>query len=416
MKVEIITIGDEILIGQIVDTNSAWMAQALGDIGIRVHQISSISDQEAHIFKALVEAEGRVEVIIMTGGLGPTKDDITKHSLAKYFGVGMKQDKEALENVTSIFARFNMPLLEVNKNQAMVPENCQVLQNLKGTAPGMWFEERGKIYISLPGVPHEMKGLMESEVIPKLLEKGNLPALVHQTLLTAGIGESFLAQKLEPIEEALPRHIKLAYLPKLGQVRLRLTAFGASKPELEKEVEGFTQKIMEIVSDHLIWKGDGTLSQAILARLESLKKTFATAESCTGGYIAREITSVPGASKSYLGGLVPYSNALKIQLLGVKEETLTKFGAVSEETVREMVKGLLERIGADFGIATSGIAGPDGGTKDKPVGIVWVAWGGKGIIQAKKFQFGKDRLVNIERSATVALTQFLTFLKEVPLE
>jgi nicotinamide-nucleotide amidase len=276
----------------------------------------------------------------------------------------------------------------------------------------MWFEERGKILVSMPGVPHEMMAMMQDYVLPEIQKKGNLPSIVHQTLLTAGLGESFLAQKLENFEKNLPSHIKLAYLPKLGQVRLRLSGYGDSKPLLEKEVEEQKQKIMELIPENLIWIGDGTLSQAILQKLDSLSKTLSLAESCTGGFISREITSIPGSSRSYLGGVVPYSNSLKTKLLGVKPSTLEQFGAVSEETVREMVSGLILHLGSDFGLATSGIAGPDGGTPEKPVGTVWIAWGSTEKIEAKKFQFGKDRLINIERSATVALTQFLTFLKE----
>jgi len=412
MRAELITIGDEILIGQIIDTNSAWMGRELENIGVKIRQITSISDSKPEILKTLREAENRADIILITGGLGPTRDDITKGTLAEYFGVGLKIDSAALENVVAIFNRFSMPLLEVNKKQAEVPENCIPIQNSKGTAPGMWFEERGKIFVSMPGVPHEMMAMMQDFVIPRILETGKLPSIVHQTLLTAGLGESFLAKKLEEIENQLPSNIKLAYLPKLGQVRLRLSGMGPVKSDLEREVEEQKQKIIQCIPEYIVWIGDGTLSQAILEKLKSSSKTLATAESCTGGYIAKEITSIPGSSQVYLGGVVPYSNTLKTRLLGVKEGTLNQYGAVSEETVREMVQGIHEHLGADFGIATSGIAGPDGGSPDKPVGLVWVAWGNRNRIEAKKFQFGKDRLVNIERSATVALTHLLSFIKE----
>lgn len=412
MIAELITIGDEILIGQIVDTNSAWMARELEKIGVKIRQITSISDNREEIIKTLREAEGRADIILITGGLGPTKDDLTKETLRQYFEVGMKVDPMALENVLSIFNRFNMPILEVNRKQAEVPENCQVIQNAKGTAPGMWFEERGKIFVSMPGVPHEMMGMMQDFVLPQILKIGQLPTIVHQTLLTAGLGESFLAQKIESVENTLPSNIKLAYLPKLGQVRLRLSGYGQDKEALVQEVEIQKNRIISLIPDNLFWVGDGTLSQAILEKLKSSSKTLATAESCTGGFIAKEITSIPGSSKSYLGGVVPYSNDLKVKILGVNPETLHQFGAVSEETVREMVSGILTHLDSDFGLATSGIAGPDGGSPEKPVGLVWVAWGSKKRMEAKKFQFGKDRLVNIERAATVALTYLLGFLKE----
>ncbi len=413
MNAEIITIGEEILIGQIIDTNSAWMAQELGLIGVRIKQISSVSDIAGEIIEALRLAETRVDLILITGGLGPTKDDITKKTLASYFGSGWKIDQDSLENVKSIFARFSMPLLEVNIKQAEVPDNCEAIFNTKGTAPGMWFEVRNKIFVSMPGVPHEMMAMMSLSVLPKILSRGQLPAIVHQTLLTAGLGESFLAQKLETVENALPDHIKLAYLPKLGQVRLRLSAYGNSKSDLQREVDAWTDKIMKIVAEYIIWKGDGTLSQAILERLQKNNKTLVTAESCTGGYIAKEITSIPGSSKSFLGGVVPYSNDLKKKLLGVNQDTLDRFGAVSEEVVREMAMGAILNLGGDYALVTSGIAGPGGGSPEKPVGTTWVAWGSKDKIETKKFSFGKDRLINIERSATVALTHLLGFLKLV---
>ncbi len=418
MNAEIITIGDEILIGQIVDTNSAWMATELSNIGVRVQQITSIADHPSEIALAFASAEKRVDIIFITGGLGPTKDDITKQSLADYFAVGWKTDFLALENVKAIFARLSTPLLDSNQAQAQVPDNCQVIQNSKGTAPGMWFEERGKIWISMPGVPHEMMEMMNSFVLPKLLQDQDLPPIVHQTLLTAGVAESFLSKQLESIEDQLPPHIKLAYLPKLGQVRLRLSAYGSlgiSKNLFIQEVKIWTDAIIKVVEKNLIWVGDGTIAEAILYQLDKSNKTLAIAESCTGGFISKELTSIAGASKSYLGGIIPYSNALKIKLLGVREETLQKFGAVSEESVREMASGLIENLQADYALATSGIAGPDGGSQDKPIGTVWIAWGTKNNIHTQKYIFGKDRLINIERASTMALTLLLSSLKNTGL-
>ena len=412
MLAEIITIGDEILIGQIVDTNSAWMAQKLNDAGIRVKQISSVSDDREHILDALKLAATRADLILMTGGLGPTKDDITKKTLAEYFNVGFHQDTESLENVKRIFARYNAPLLEVNIRQADVLENCLVLQNKNGTAPGMWIEHERKIYVSLPGVPFEMMYLMEENVIPKLISSFKLPAIVHHTILTSGIGESFLSDKIADIEDSLPSHIKLAYLPRLGQVRLRLSAFGNSKDALKEEIDVYSKQITERISEHLIAEVDISLEKTILNFMLSRNLTLSTAESCTGGHIAQLITRHPGCSSVFLGGAVSYSYKLKQIMLGVNEETLLNFGAVSEETVSEMARGAVENYDSDYSIAVSGIAGPDGGTLDKPVGTVWIAVANRKKVIAKKFQFANKRAQNIERSAVNALTMLFKLLKE----
>lgn len=411
MNAELITIGDEILIGQIIDTNSAWMAKELGDIGIRVKQITSVSDQKGEILTALRLAEQRADLILITGGLGPTKDDITKKTLVEFFETRLIINSEALENVISIFNRLSMPLLEVNRKQAEVPENCRVILNTKGTAPGMWFERNKKIWVSMPGVPHEMMEMMRSNIIPWLLKKGKLPAIVHQTLLTAGLGESFLAEKIKSIEEELPDYIRLAYLPKLGQVRLRLSAYGKNKQILEKEVKHYSEKIIHLLPEFMVYVGDGTLAEAVLQKLKVLHKTLALGESCTGGLISKEITSISGSSKAYLGGIIAYSNEFKIKFLGVSPKTIENYGAVSEETVREMAMGVIQNLGSDYALVTSGIAGPDGGTDEKPVGTVWVAWGSQSKIETKKYIFGKDRFINIERSATAALLNLLHFLK-----
>ena len=412
MLAEIITIGDEILIGQIVDTNSAWMAQKLNDAGIRVKQISSVSDDREHILDALKLAATRADLILMTGGLGPTKDDITKKTLAEYFNVGFHQDTESLENVKRIFARYNAPLLEVNIRQADVLENCLVLQNKNGTAPGMWIEHERKIYVSLPGVPFEMMYLMEENVIPKLISSFKLPAIIHHTILTSGIGESFLADKIADIEDSLPSHIKLAYLPRLGQVRLRLSAFGNYTDALKKEIDVYSKQITERISEHLIAEVDISLEKTILNFMLSRNLTLSTAESCTGGHIAQLITRHPGCSSVFLGGAVSYSYKLKQIMLGVNEETLLNFGAVSEETVSEMARGAVENYDSDYSIAVSGIAGPDGGTLDKPVGTVWIAVANRKKVIAKKFQFANKRAQNIERSAVNALTMLFKLLKE----
>lgn len=413
MRAEIITIGDEILIGQIVDTNSAWMARQLNNIGIKVKQISSVSDDREHILNALTEAASRVDIILITGGLGPTKDDITKTTLAEYFDVGMIENAETLANVTRIFAKYNRPLLDINKAQALVPQNCEVIINHNGTAPGMWFESGGKIYVSMPGVPFEMMYLMEEQVIPRLKTAFKLPVIIHRTLLTAGEGESFLAKRIADIEERLPEYIKLAYLPKLGQVRLRLSGYDGGNAGLEQEIDLFATEIAERVSDILVATEDIALEKALLNLMESKGLTLSVAESCTGGYISHLLTQHAGSSKVFAGGAVVYSNALKQQILGVQSKTLDDFGAVSEQTVTEMLKGALKNFNTNFAIAVTGIAGPDGGTADKPVGTVWIAVGSIEKTMVKQFTFGSKRLQNIERSATAALSMLNTLLKDV---
>ncbi|HYK76235.1 MAG TPA: competence/damage-inducible protein A [Daejeonella sp.] len=412
MRTEIITIGDELLIGQVVDTNSAWMAQKLNLAGIRVVQISSIPDNREHILKALELASGRADIILITGGLGPTKDDITKKTLAEYFNIGLRQDAEALENVKRIFAMFDRPVLDVNIRQADVLENCTVLQNLNGTAPGMWIEHEQKIYVSMPGVPFEMKYLMEETVIPKLLATHQFPAIVHHTILTAGLGESFLAESIADIEDSLPANIRLAYLPKLGQVRLRLSAYGQDKKVLEQQIGLFADQIVKKLGHYVIAETDIALEESILDFMKARNLTLSTAESCTGGYIAHLITQHPGCSSVFLGGVVSYANELKQNLLGVKPETINQFGAVSEETVAEMARGAIQNCGSDYSVAVSGIAGPTGGTPEKPVGTIWVAVANKNKTVTHKFQFGSRRMQNIERSAINALTMLFKLLKE----
>lgn len=414
MLAEIITIGDEILIGQIVDTNSAWMAQKLNQVGISVKQITSVSDQRDHILQALELASNRADLIIMTGGLGPTKDDITKRTLASYFNVGMHRDEKAFENVKRIFNHYNLPLIDANISQADVLDDAIVLQNQNGTAPGIWFERDKKIYVSLPGVPFEMMYLMEEEVIPRLSETASLPSIIHHTILTAGIGESFLAEQVADIEASLPTHIKLAYLPKLGQVRLRLTGRGEDKVLLKSEVLGYGSKLVERIEKYVVCQVDVPIEKAILDLMQQRHLTLATAESCTGGTISHLITQHPGCSAVFVGGAVSYSNNLKQSMLGVKTETLAQYGAVSEEVVQEMALGAIRNFESDYAIAVSGIAGPDGGTPEKPVGTVFIAVANnKSNMIVRKFQFGNRRAQNIERSAAVALTMLFKLLKDI---
>jgi len=415
MLAEIITIGDEILIGQIVDTNSAFIAQKLNAIGVRVKQISSVSDDRQHILNALAEAHQRADIILITGGLGPTKDDITKKTLAEYFGVGLIENKDALQNVENIFRRLrgvSETLLDVNRQQALVPENCEVILNANGTAPGMWFNYNGKIYMSMPGVPHEMMYLMEEAVIPKLKATFDLPFIIHKTILTAGEGESYLAEKIADIENDLPSYIKLAYLPKLGQVRLRLSGYGEDEALLKNEIESFAKRLVERVGRSVVAQEDIALEKAILNYMAEKELTLSTAESCTGGYIAHLITQHAGSSKVFFGGAVSYSYELKESILGVKNETLWQYGAVSQETVTEMVQGALLNFKSDYAVAVTGIAGPDGGTPEKPVGTVWIGVANAQKTITKKFQFGNKRIQNIERTAIAALNMLHLLLEE----
>ncbi|HEY1023784.1 MAG TPA: competence/damage-inducible protein A [Sphingobacteriaceae bacterium] len=412
MQAEIITIGDEILIGQVQDTNSGWISRHLNQIGVRVKQVSSVSDDREHILQALRLASERADIILMTGGLGPTKDDITKKTLAEFFGTGMRRDNEALENVKRIFARYNAPLIDTNIAQADVPENCIVLQNRNGTAPGMWFDHNGKVYVSMPGVPFEMQILMEDEVLPRIKDRFRLPAIIHKTILTAGIGESFLAAKIEAVEDGLPPHIKLAYLPKLGQVRLRLSGTGTNMETLAAEVNAYAGKIVSLVREYVVIEEDIALEKAVLTYMEDRGLNLSVAESCTGGFLSRQITQIPGSSNVFAGGVVSYSNGLKKKVLGVADDTLRTHGAVSEATAREMVEGALHHFETDYAIAITGIAGPAGGSEEKPVGTVWIAVASKTKTTTKLFHFGNRRAQNIERSATNSLVLLLNLLRE----
>ena len=412
MLAEIITIGDEILIGQIVDTNSAWMAAELNKIGVRVKQISSVSDDRMHILTALAEAKQRADIVLITGGLGPTKDDITKKTIAEYFNVGMMESAAALENVTNIFKRFNRPLLETNRQQALVPENCEVILNKNGTAPGMWFNVDGTVYVSMPGVPHEMMYMMEDNVLPKINSTFKLPFIIHKTILTVGEGESFLAERIADIEEALPEFIKLAYLPKLGQVRLRLSGYGNDKALVTAKVNHYSAMLVERVADVVAAEEDIPIEQVIINFMAAKGLTLSLAESCTGGYIAQLFTQHPGSSKVFLGGAVTYSNELKKSILGVSNETLNSYGAVSGETVKEMVEGALRNFKSDYALAVTGIAGPDGGTLEKPVGTVWIGAANINKTVIKKLTFGNKRRQNIERSTISALNMLNTLLRD----
>jgi nicotinamide-nucleotide amidase len=400
--VSIITIGDELLIGQTIDTNSAWMAQILNKAGFSINRRVAIGDQWDHIWNALQEEEAKNDIILITGGLGPTSDDITKPLLCSYFGGTLIIDEKAKENVVEIFTKkLNRPLIERNLKQAEVPDVCTVIQNQRGTAPGMWFEKEGKIFVSMPGVPFEMKGMMEDYVIPELLKRFDISPIEHRTLLTAGIGESFLAELLNDFESSLTKGIKLAYLPNYGMVRLRLSAIEIF--ENNQQLDNNFNELKNIVKDYLVVDKDISLQEAIAEKLKTTNKTLALAESCTGGYISHLITLIPGSSSFFLGGVVSYSNDLKAGLLGVPQETLNEFGAVSLETVKKMAEGVRERTGSDYGLAVSGIMGPSGDTPNKPIGFVCVGFSSADTTEVTSFQFRFDRKRNIELTAVYAL-------------
>lgn len=406
----IITIGNELLIGQTIDTNSAWMAQELNKIGVWVHRRIAIGDVWKDIWQSLEEESKLSDIILITGGLGPTADDITKPLLCQYFGGKLVVDPDALANVKQIFEKYlKKPMLERNLKQAEVPDVCTVIQNKRGTAPGMWFEKDGKIFVSMPGVPHEMKGMMLSQVIPQLQQRLNLPPIVHRSLVTAGIGESFLAERIKDFESMLPENITLAYLPNYGMVKLRLSTRG-NNPAMVAKLEAEFDMLKQQVADVMVVDEDKSIQQVVADILVKNQQTLSTAESCTGGNIAQMITAMPGSSQYYQGGVVAYSNDLKVKLLGVRPETLEKYGAVSRETVIEMAEGIRRVSDSDFAIATSGIMGPDGGTTEKPVGTVWVGLASRTESEAHPYQFRFDRLRNIELTATYGLNTLRKFI------
>ena len=415
INASIITIGDELLIGQVVDTNSTWMAQELNKAGIWVKRRVAVGDSRNEIRRALDEESAVSGIILITGGLGPTADDITKPFLCEYFHTRLVVNEAALQNVRHIFETvLRRPMIERNLKQAEVPESCTVIQNKRGTAPGMLFEKEGKIIVSMPGVPHEMKGMMTDEVIPFLKKKLETPFITHRTLLTAGVGESFLADHIQAFESALPDSIRLAYLPAYGMVRLRLTGIGNDPLLIQTETDTRFSRLKSLVNEWMVTDEDISLQEALGKLLKSRNQTVSTAESCTGGYIAHLITSIPGSSAYFHGGLIPYQNKIKENVLHVEGNTLTSAGAVSEETVREMITGTLNLFDSDYALATSGIMGPDGGTEKKPVGTVWIAVGNRFATETHKLWFRFDRQRNIELTATNVLNLLRRFILSQP--
>lgn len=411
VKASIITIGDELMIGQVTDTNSAWIAQQLNTEGIWIRKRVAVGDDRVEILKALDEESIASKIILITGGLGPTADDITKPLLCEYFGMKLVTNGDVLKHVQHLFENiFKRPFTEINRKQAEVPEGCTVIHNSRGTAPGMWFEKNNVIYVSMPGVPHEMKGMMTDSVLPMLRKKITSGTILHKTLLTAGIGESALAEHIKEWEGSLPAHIKLAYLPGYGMVRLRITGTGSNAGALNQEMQGYFERLVERVNKWLVTSEDKTMVQVVSALLKERNKTLVTAESCTGGYIAHLITGEPGSSQIFNGSVVSYANSVKTDILHVDEQTLKMHGAVSEETVIKMVKGAVKELKADYCIATSGVMGPDGGTAEKPIGTVWVGVGTSERVVTHLFNFRFDRARNIEMAAVQALNLFRRFL------
>lgn len=402
MKVEIITIGDEILLGQIVDTNSAWIAQKLVDLQLPVVQITSITDNEEHILQALEMASTRADIILCTGGLGPTKDDVTKATISKYFNSPLRHDEEVMNHVKNIFARFSKTMPESNYGQAQVLDKAEVLFNHWGTAPGMWIEQDGKVFVFMPGVPMEMKNLMTFSVLPKLQDFNPSEQISIRHIITVGIGESHLAERIADIEESLPSYAHLAYLPKIGMVRLRLTFTGKDKFLMETEASHYQQLLVDRLGNLVVAMEDISFEEVIVHEFVAQKMTLSTAESCTGGNLAKQITAVVGASQMFEGTIVSYSNEVKKQWLDVSDETLNTKGAVSEETVIQMASAAQQKMKTTYAIATSGIAGPGGGTEEKPVGTVWVAVAGKNSVKTKLFHFHADREINVERTTAQA--------------
>lgn len=413
VNASIITIGDELLIGQTIDTNSAFIAQELNKIGVWVRRRLAVGDDYGDIRSAL-DAESLIsEIIIITGGLGPTADDITKPLLCDYFGGKMVVNPEVLAHVKHLFEnvyRRPGPILERNLKQAEVPDVCTVLHNARGTAPGMMFRKEGCLFFSLPGVPHEMKGLMTTEVVPQIQQAFALPAIVHRTAFTAGQGESMIAELLGDFESGLPPQIRLAYLPNYGMVKLRLTARAGTPAEAEQLVQPFFENMMKKVKAYLVTDRDEGLEVVIGNLLKERNKTMGTAESCTGGYIAHLLTSIPGSSAYFNGSIVSYANTVKEKVLGVQPQTLRDKGAVSPETVTEMVSGALRQLQTDFALAVSGIMGPDGGNAEKPVGTVWIAAGNRDKTETLKLNLRFDRRRNIEMTASNALNFLRKFI------
>jgi len=410
--VEIVTIGDEILIGQIVDTNSAWMARELNKDGFRVHQITTVSDDETSILKAVEGAFSRADIVLMTGGLGPTKDDITKQTLCKYFNTHLIHHQEVVDNIKEVFAHRGNVLNPLTLGQAMVPASATIIQNKRGSAPVTWFDKKNKVLISMPGVPFEMEWVMSNEVLPRLRNRFNTPTLLHKTVLVVGHSESGLAMKLTDWENNLHECLKLAYLPSPGLVKLRLSGFLPNRTELENIIEAELVKLREILESGILAEEDIPVEEVIGKLLKDKGLWIATAESCTGGNLAKQLTNVSGSSSYFAGAIVAYQNELKIQELGVSSDTLRDFGAVSQETVEEMAEGVRLRLKTDIGVGVSGIAGPTGATDGKPIGTVWISVCTQDKSITRRFQFGTSRKRNVDLATLNAFAMIKELIED----
>ncbi|NJL12661.1 MAG: competence/damage-inducible protein A [Microscillaceae bacterium] len=409
---EILTIGDEILYGQIIDTNSQYLSRELDALGIKVRRKSAVGDEEQAILRALAEAESRADLVLMTGGLGPTKDDITKKTLAQYFETEMRSHPETLAFIVDFFQKRGREIKDIHRRQALMPAAAQILPNRLGTAPAMWFEKNGKVFVSMPGVPQEMEILMQEAVIPKIKTFFQTPVIYHKVIKTFGAGETMLSELIEDWEDHLPPHIRLAYLPSWGEVKLRLTATGPSRAELEAQVAAEIEKVMPRIEKYVYGYDQDELEAKVGEWLLAQGKTVATAESCTGGFIGHLFTKVPGSSRYFTGGVIAYSNEVKMQQLGVKPETLAQHGAVSEETACQMAEGVRQLLQTSIGVASTGVAGPEGGSPEKPVGTVWIAYADGQQTQARKLSLTNDRLLNIRLTAYIVLDMIRKRLRE----
>jgi len=411
MIAEIITIGDEILIGQIVDTNSAYISKKLNSIGVEVGQITSIKDTKEHITQTLNDVSGRAHIVIITGGLGPTNDDLTKKTLCEYFNDSYVVNEKVLSHVEKLFEKYvDTPISQLNRDQALIPSKAIALNNEYGTAPGMWFDQNNVVYISLPGVPYEMKALLDNEVLPRLQQKFERPHIVHKTILTYGLGESAIAEKIESWETALPNHIKLAYLPSLGRVRLRLSARGSEREFLENSIESEIEKLQHIIGDIIKgFEGEETLEEQIAQKFVEHKKTLVTAESCTGGEVASRFTSYPGASQYFKGSIVTYATSSKNDVLGIPTELIDRFSVVSEEVTLQMALKARKLFKADVAIATTGNAGPTKGDSDAELGTVYIALVSEKEKKVYQFNFGNKREKVIEKAVIKAQEILLSY-------
>jgi nicotinamide-nucleotide amidase len=409
-KAYLITVGDELLIGQVIDTNSAWLGQKLNEHGLEVVGKLAVGDKKEQIVQAIATGFNLADLVLMTGGLGPTKDDITKLGICQFFGVEMVFSESTYNNIVTFFKKLNRPLSESHKKQCYMPSNASLLNNKMGTAPGMLFHYNNKLLISMPGVPYEMKSIMEDEVFHLLANSEQ--SIVHKTLMTSGKGETEIEDKIAHIVDMFPSHIKIAYLPSLGVVRLRLTGKSNHKKTLADEVEHFALKIKNELGGIVYADEDINLESYLLKLFNQKKLTLSTAESCTGGFLAHRITSIPSSSSYYKGSIISYSNEIKISHLHVASAILEKFGAVSKETVEAMVKGALQHLDTDVAVAISGIAGPDGGSEEKPVGTIWIAVANYSAVESIKIKASKDRLKNIEYASTIAMNFIRIFVEK----